>query len=388
MAETALIVIEKLDPAKIFSGDGMQPILDEIKKKVEAHVPDSKTDGGRKDIIALAYKVSRSKTLLDDAGKAFTAEAKKKYDAGNAARKTARTFLDTLRDETRQPVTDWEAEEAKKQEEADRQDRIKTQIRVDSLQGWDVVESFAKVDLMSDDEFDGLEARSRLAWQREQDRRADETAAQEAETKRLEEQKRQQAQTTRRFEQVEAEQAEARAKIAADQKAAQAKIEADKKAVKASNKKRSKNRFQTLKDINYIYAGDVDLGVMSELDYLSLFQKAMQRKVDADKKAADDARIKAEQDAKDEADRKVKEAAEKVERDALAAMERKRVEFAMLEREKALLPDKAKLTGWIDDILSVVSTRPDIQDDELSGHLDDAVYVINRSIGDLQGEIG
>jgi transcription termination factor Rho len=78
--ESALIPASKLDVAIIFSDEGLEEILTEIERQVKAHVPDVTTDHGRKDIASLAYKVARSKTVVDDFGKSVISDWKKKTD--------------------------------------------------------------------------------------------------------------------------------------------------------------------------------------------------------------------------------------------------------------------------------------------------------------------
>ncbi len=115
--EYALIEVKKLDVAVVFSERGMTEILEKIETKAKELEPDLSTDAGRKEIASMAYKVARSKTLLDDLGKGIIADWKEKVDNINKHRKTARDFLDILKEEVRKPLTDWEAE----------QDRIKAE---------------------------------------------------------------------------------------------------------------------------------------------------------------------------------------------------------------------------------------------------------------------
>lgn len=97
----------------IFRNDGgIDPIIDRIEKEVRSHAPDLTTVKGRDAIASLAYKVSKSKTALDEAGKKLTEDAKKQIAVVDAARKKIRDKLDALRDEVRKPLTDWEAAEA------------------------------------------------------------------------------------------------------------------------------------------------------------------------------------------------------------------------------------------------------------------------------------
>jgi len=110
--ELQLIVVEQIKPLELFTApDRLKTFLSEIDKKVMSIVADMTTAKGRKDIASIAYKVARTKTTLDDLGKAEVAKLKdlpKKIDAG---RKEAREFLDALAERYRKPLTDWEAEE-------------------------------------------------------------------------------------------------------------------------------------------------------------------------------------------------------------------------------------------------------------------------------------
>ena len=111
--ELALITEGGADIVAMFKDGGAQidPILARIEAEVRSHAPDLTTDKGRKAIASLAYKVSQSKTALDNAGKKLTEDQKQAIAAVDAARKKIRDRLDLLRDEARKPLTDWEAAE-------------------------------------------------------------------------------------------------------------------------------------------------------------------------------------------------------------------------------------------------------------------------------------
>ena len=108
----------------------LQNILDYVANEARAYESDASTSLGRKEIAAIAYKVSRSKTLIDSVGKDMVSEWKTKAKEVDAQRKIARDFLDSLRDEIRKPVTDWEeeqkriAEEERLKEEAEQAARL------------------------------------------------------------------------------------------------------------------------------------------------------------------------------------------------------------------------------------------------------------------------
>lgn len=107
----ALIPLESVNAVEVFTGGGLDDLLARIRAEAVTLVPNVKTVAGRKEIASIAYKVSRSKTAIDDAGKALVADLKKQTGDIDSARKKARDTLDALRDEVRKPLTDWEAEQ-------------------------------------------------------------------------------------------------------------------------------------------------------------------------------------------------------------------------------------------------------------------------------------
>lgn len=115
MAELQLVATEKLDVVAIFSSpEGIDKILQDIKDKVQSFTPDTSTAKGRKEIASMAYKVAQSKTLLDGLGQQLVADWKDKSKKVDLSRKTARDFLDALKEEVREPLTKWEKDEAER----------------------------------------------------------------------------------------------------------------------------------------------------------------------------------------------------------------------------------------------------------------------------------
>lgn len=110
---TALALPEPTTLATLFRAEnGLDPIIAQIEAEVRAHVPDLTTKKGRDAIASLAFKVSRSKTALDEAGKTLNEDARKQIGIVDAARRQVRDRLDALRDEARKPLDQWEAAEA------------------------------------------------------------------------------------------------------------------------------------------------------------------------------------------------------------------------------------------------------------------------------------
>ena len=113
----------KLDPAtvqSVFTDQAqLDPILAKIAADVRSCVSDVTTFKGRKEIVSRAFRVTKAKTYLDALGKDLVADKKKEIGLVDANRKVMRDFLDDLADETRKPVDDYEAEQARL--EAERQ---------------------------------------------------------------------------------------------------------------------------------------------------------------------------------------------------------------------------------------------------------------------------
>ena len=118
---TDLVVIEKANAMTVFqSADQIEEILQKVEREVMSFVPDITTAKGRKEIASLAYKVAQTKTYLDGLGKDLVAELKEIPKLIDANRKTVRDRLDELKSKARQPLTDYEEEQAriKAEEEA------------------------------------------------------------------------------------------------------------------------------------------------------------------------------------------------------------------------------------------------------------------------------
>lgn len=119
-----IAVIDNTAIAQAFATpSGIDVLIQRIKSEASAEVPDLTTKKGRDRIASLAYKVSKTKTLVDDFGKELVAEEKKRLALIDADRKKWRDECDKLRDEIRKPLTDWE------QAEADRIQRHKDAIQ-------------------------------------------------------------------------------------------------------------------------------------------------------------------------------------------------------------------------------------------------------------------
>lgn len=117
MSDNELVVIPQEKVFEVFTSEnGLAPFIEKIRQHALTVVPDMTTKKGRDQIRSLAANVARSKTYIDDVGKALTAEYKEVPKRIDAARKAAREALDELRDEVRKPLTEYEAKEKQGQE--------------------------------------------------------------------------------------------------------------------------------------------------------------------------------------------------------------------------------------------------------------------------------
>jgi hypothetical protein len=111
--ETALVLIEPVNALQVFTeAEKIDPILSAIRKVVKEFTPDVTTAKGRAEIASIAHKVARSKTYMDSIGKSLVDQYKEIPKKIDANRKRIRDELDALKDEVRQPLTEWENAEA------------------------------------------------------------------------------------------------------------------------------------------------------------------------------------------------------------------------------------------------------------------------------------
>ncbi len=122
---TALIPLESVTAQDLFAGetDGkiielVQNIEAEARKLAEGLDVNNKED--REEIASVAYKVARSKTTIDDAGRDLVAGMKAQVKVIDNRRKYARDTLDEVKAIIRGPLNDWkEAEKDRIQSHTD-----------------------------------------------------------------------------------------------------------------------------------------------------------------------------------------------------------------------------------------------------------------------------
>ncbi|MCI1898565.1 MAG: hypothetical protein LKI85_09325 [Enterobacter sp.] len=180
---TDLTVIEiKPDQAPaLYKSGGLDEFLEQIRQAVN-EVPDLTTKKGRDRVASLAAQVSRSKTAIEKPGREYLKRLKEAVKPAEAEIKKFVDACDEIRDETRRPLTEWEAE----------QERIKAEEKAkrEAEELAKEIELAHREALLDNIEYDREVAektaeaeRQRIAHEEELKRQAAEQAKREAEEK-------------------------------------------------------------------------------------------------------------------------------------------------------------------------------------------------------------
>lgn len=109
--KVALEDISEENAPAIYVAGGLSQFFDAVKAEVTTEVPDVTTRKGRERIASLAAKVSKSKTAVEKPGRDYLRKLKEMPKVVEAELREFVTAMDTLRDETRKPLTEWEEAE-------------------------------------------------------------------------------------------------------------------------------------------------------------------------------------------------------------------------------------------------------------------------------------
>ncbi|HHL2634087.1 TPA: hypothetical protein ACQ340_003840 [Yersinia enterocolitica] len=117
---TGLVVID-IKPESyptLYVTNGLNQYLDQIRQAVN-EVPDVTTAKGRARIASLAASASRSKTAIEKPGREYLRHLKEQPKIIEAELRRFVIECDEIRDETRRPLTEWEAEQDRLKQEAE-----------------------------------------------------------------------------------------------------------------------------------------------------------------------------------------------------------------------------------------------------------------------------
>ncbi|HFZ1660956.1 TPA: hypothetical protein ACIJVK_002619 [Klebsiella aerogenes] len=251
MSEIMDLTVIEIKPEQapaLYRAGGLDAYLEQIRQAVN-EVPDLTTKKGRDRVASLAAQVSRSKTAIEKPGREYLKRLKEAVRPAEAEIKRFVDACDELRDATRKPLTEWEAE----------QERIKAEeamlaLHVEALamneefdrQLADRIESDHEMALLMNDAFDREQAdkaaeaeRQRISREEEIKRLAAAAAAREVEQRAQRE--REEAAHREAVLKAQAEQAE-RDRIAAEQKA-----EADKQAAVEAERRKAQEEADRIR---------------------------------------------------------------------------------------------------------------------------------------------
>lgn len=178
VTDLAVIEIKPEQAPVLYAPNGLSDYLELIRQQVN-EVPDLSTAKGRARVASLAAQVSRSKTAIEKPGRDYLKRLKELPKEVEAELRRFVTECDQIRDDTRRPLTEWEAEQEriKQEEEANRKaEEDKKQFEADH-----------EIALLLNEKFDrdAAEAkaeaeRKRIAHEEELKRQAAEQAKREA----------------------------------------------------------------------------------------------------------------------------------------------------------------------------------------------------------------
>ncbi|HDS7832815.1 hypothetical protein NL404_05765 [Klebsiella pneumoniae] len=236
--DLTVIEIKQEQAPTLYRAGGLDAYLEQIRQAVN-EVPDLTTKKGRDRVASLAAQVSRSKTAIEKPGREYLKRLKEAVRPAEAEIKRFVDACDELRDATRKPLTEWEAE----------QERIKAEEAMNALHAEALamneefdrllaarIESDHEMALLMNDAFDREQAdkaaeaeRQRIAHEEEIKRLAAAAAAREVEQRaqrEREEAAHREAVLKAQAEQAERDRIEAMQKAEADKQAA---IEAERR---------------------------------------------------------------------------------------------------------------------------------------------------------------
>ncbi|WP_367073002.1 hypothetical protein [Klebsiella quasipneumoniae] len=251
MSEIMDLTVIEIKPEQapaLYRAGGLDAYLEQIRQAVN-EVPDLTTKKGRDRVASLAAQVSRSKTAIEKPGREYLKRLKEAVRPAEAEIKRFVDACDELRDATRKPLTEWEAE----------QERIKAEEAMNALHAEALtmneefdrqlaarIESDHEMALLMNDAFDREQAdkaaeaeRQRIAHEEEIKRLAAAAAAREVEQRAQRE--REEAALREAALKAQAEQAE-RDRIAAEQKA-----EADKRAAVEAERRKAQEEADRIR---------------------------------------------------------------------------------------------------------------------------------------------
>lgn len=227
---TELAVIEDISEDKwpeVYGVGKVNDYYERVKSHVSKEVPDVTTDKGRKAIASLSGKVSSSKAAVEKPGRDYLRKIKELPKTIETELREFVILMDKLRDDTRQPLTDYEAE----QKRIEQQKLAEEAAKALAIQ----IENDHEIGLLLNAEFDRKREeaakaaeQARIEYEQRISKEAAERATHEAEERAAQAQRDSQLAIERaQREKAEAEARELQSKIDAEKAAERAKLAAE-----------------------------------------------------------------------------------------------------------------------------------------------------------------
>lgn len=215
---TELIKLDHLEKRQSFTSEAVTKAVGTVKEHVAAIPQDVSTDEGRELVKSTAYSIARTKSGLDKIGKSLGDGLRKELADINEVRKQGVAELQSLQEDFRRPLTEYEEEQ--KRIENERVGKIDFHFvrmnelldKVRSVKTHDELQSMTQ-QFSDAAEFDAMERsgdRESLVAQFNSvaESRGSEITQMEKQQKELEELRKQQAEMRRQQEEVERQKAE------------------------------------------------------------------------------------------------------------------------------------------------------------------------------------
>lgn len=103
--------LKELDGQKLYREGLLAPTVNDLKDEAAAFVADATTEEGRKAIKSFAYRLTRSKNILDEKGKEINDTLRVHINAVDERRRIMRKEIDELIATIEKPLTEWETKE-------------------------------------------------------------------------------------------------------------------------------------------------------------------------------------------------------------------------------------------------------------------------------------
>lgn len=247
---TEIAIIEDITEEKwpeVYGVGKVNSFYEKVKAHVSQEVPDVSTAKGRAAIASNSGKVSSSKTAVEKPGRDYLRKIKELPKTIETELREFVTAMDKLRDDTRQPLTDWEAEQARIKAEKEAEAAIQALL----IQ----IESDHEIALLLNEKFDREAAEAKAAAEEARIQYEAKIAANAAEIARQEllfrqEQERRDAQLVLERAQREKAESEAREKQSViDAAARELKLKQDAElATKLAAEQAERDRVQAIED--------------------------------------------------------------------------------------------------------------------------------------------